>query len=326
MISREDLEYAIQKLNQEKCLKNMEHVRDEFLMKKQEFSLFKADHFESIRRQIDIKRETTIQRLISQNGDEIDRLNEQSETMIGQIEETEERFRTNFNRQLVHPFTEINFENENIQIQSIISNQNTDIDTLKNKFSQFNAKLNDAKWKLNIFVIFKQDLINSNKFVECKTDDSVGVLVLSSTFLDVAQIENIVFGSFHSFGSGVTNKLKVFNINSKCTLKTLSFNLGMVTCMTTMLDTYKVVIACQNDNSIRIWDLIEDKCVKTFQGHSTNNNQHETDFFVSKNFKYTLTIGSRLKMMFNQYPNIKSTHLDALEMSSRNDNGSGTKR
>ena len=72
MISREDLDYAILKLNQEKCLKNMEHVRDEFLMKKQEFSLFQAEHFESMRRQIDIKRETTIQRLISQNGDQID--------------------------------------------------------------------------------------------------------------------------------------------------------------------------------------------------------------------------------------------------------------
>ena len=267
MISREDLDFAILKLNQERCLKNMEHVRDEFIMKKQEFSLFQAEHFESMRRQIDIKRETTIQRLISQNGDQIDRLNEHSETMIRQIEETEERFRTNFNRQLVQPFTEINFENENTQIESIISsNQNIDIDTLKNKYSQYNAELNDAKWKLNIFEIFKQDLINSNKSVESKTDDNIGVLELSSTFLDVAQIENILFSSF---GNGVTNKLKIFNINSKCTLKTLSFNLGMVTCMTTMLDTYKVVIACQNDNSIRIWDLIEDKCVKTFQGHSS---------------------------------------------------------
>ena len=44
----------------------------------------------------------------------------------------------------------------------------------------------------------------------------------------------------------------------------------MVTCMTTMLDTFKVVIACQNDNNIRIWDLIEDKCVKTFQGHTSS--------------------------------------------------------
>ena len=281
MISKKDLECAVVKLNLEHSLKSIEEARDEFQSKINEFSLLQADHFESIRRQIDIRRETIIEKIMSKDDDDIsdtnetalNEINQQSNEMIKRIELTEETFRRNFNdlAKLSEPF----FSDENLEREkSLVSNALLDTsldnkDILKSIQNQYETKLNDIKWKLDIFKVLNQDLIQSNKFLPPPKDDenNLGKLETNSTYLKCGQIDNIVISTFGS------NKLKIFNVNTNAILKTLSYNDGhsnnggQVTCLT-MYDTYKLAIGCQKDNSIRIYSIINDKCLNIFTGHS----------------------------------------------------------
>ena len=57
------------KIKVEKVLKELENLILAFNQKIEEFSLTQADHFETIRRDIDIRRESLIQELVKQGKD-----------------------------------------------------------------------------------------------------------------------------------------------------------------------------------------------------------------------------------------------------------------
>ena len=89
----------------EKCLTDMESLIERLNMKINEFSLIQADHFENVRRDVDIKRETILNALLlnksSRDSEQmIGKINEQSERMIKQVEMAEREFRQSFNKEI----------------------------------------------------------------------------------------------------------------------------------------------------------------------------------------------------------------------------------
>ena len=89
------------KINVEKVLKELENLILAFNQKIEEFSLTQADHFETIRRDIDIRRESLIQELVKQGKDEdIKELNRKSEAMIEKVRKCEREFRQNFDQNI----------------------------------------------------------------------------------------------------------------------------------------------------------------------------------------------------------------------------------
>ena len=84
----------------EKCLSNMTSFIERFNLNINEFSFTQADHFENIRRDIDLKREIILNNLNHKDASSIQtfkQINEQSKAMVRQIEVTEQNFRQKFN-------------------------------------------------------------------------------------------------------------------------------------------------------------------------------------------------------------------------------------
>jgi hypothetical protein len=87
------------------CLDSMNNLTNELRQNIDEFSLVQANHFENVRRDIDIRRETLLQGLalgkeVLNETYVIENINEQSQKLIEQIEMAEKAFRQSFNREI----------------------------------------------------------------------------------------------------------------------------------------------------------------------------------------------------------------------------------
>jgi len=83
----------------------MNNLANELRQNIDEFSLVQANHFENVRRDIDIRRETLLHDLacgkeVLNETYEIENINDQSQKLIEQIEMAEKSFRQSFNREI----------------------------------------------------------------------------------------------------------------------------------------------------------------------------------------------------------------------------------
>lgn len=214
-----------------KKISEIDDILIRFTQKIAEFSLIQADHFESIRREIDIKRECLIQDIYLNKKIDLNRLNliqKQSHDMIKEIEQLENEFRSNFD--------------QNIKPNLIGKNSNLNL---------FDSRFLELKNNYKNFKLFEYDL-RRNKFVN-ENETSLGRLILFKNFFSTTneQILNIVIANYEY--EPWRNRISVFNLNTNSILKSLI--LEKVIDYHMFDDTTKV--ASFGDSLIQIWDLAE---------------------------------------------------------------------
>ena len=143
----------MQKLKEkfDSCMNEFQSLLDQINKKSEgEFLLKICDHFETLRNEIDIKREIVLEELIKENSkqERIEEIHELSERFIRSIESTEKEFRQNFTKEIQLFLNELQQDIEKMELEN--SNRNLSIITKKNVKKiqkQCESKLNHFKFK-----------------------------------------------------------------------------------------------------------------------------------------------------------------------------------
>lgn len=240
--------------NKEEFLEYVEFLRRKIEEKITEFSLTQTNHFESIRQQIDLRRQTLIQNLYIKNKIERDEcqlnallnnINMKSDEIIQEIQIAEEAFRQNFDRS-IKPYLFLPKQSE----------------ILEKRLDNFNIYIYDLK--RNRF-----ELPNNEENAQT-TDKGHGIvfgrLHLFKTFLNNESVNdaclNVVTSSFY------LNHIDIINLNTKSLIKSLIGHKDGVKCVVFYNENTRLISGSQ-DKTIKIWNLIEGECVKTLEGHKS---------------------------------------------------------
>ena len=157
----DDVNPVIQSLQNELSLlfQQLSEMVNELTRKVDEFSLTQADHFEGVRRCIDIHREILLQEAKSTSESMV----AHSLLMIKQVEEHEQAFRTNFNQHIRPYLTGLGLELEKPRWLHLT--EKSDLASITNLKLDLADKLYDVKRKLAGFRLFEYDL-KRNRFEE----------------------------------------------------------------------------------------------------------------------------------------------------------------
>jgi len=153
----------------EEILVRIQNQIDDLTLKMNEFSLEQADHFENIRRQIDIRRETIIDKacLIPNEAKSlrlIEKIQQQSKELIKQAEQGEEDFRNKYNRCIVPNLTKFRVEVEREQMVNVLRNIETISLELEKFKNEYETCLSGMQKRQTFFRLLKLDL-ESNRFL-----------------------------------------------------------------------------------------------------------------------------------------------------------------
>ena len=225
---------------EEKILsKKISDILIKFTEKIAEFSFIQADHFESIRREIDIKRECLIQEIYLNEKIDINRLN-LIQNMIKEIEQLEKEFRSNFDNNIKPSL-----------IGTHLDKNSNFFANFKTQLNLFDSRLLELKSNYKNFKLFEYDL-RRNKIVN-ENETSLGRLILFKNFFSTTNepILNILITNYEY--EPWRNRISIFNLNTNSILKSLIIE--KVIEYHVFDDSTKV--ASFGDSLIQIWDLAE---------------------------------------------------------------------
>ena len=221
-------------------LNNLEEILSELRSKSSEFALAQYDHFEDLRRQIDIRRETLV-----------DNINKISKAMISQVEESEIEFKKN------SFLNHLNYDQEVSRLKTV---PNT-----SPKFKvQYDSILQEIQDRLKHFENKKETLGNykfetNGNFVS----ESFGFLNLDKKYINLITCSSTDLDS--SYISDLDREINVFNLNTNSVIKTLSGHKEMVYCLEIYQKTK--LVSGSADKTLKVWDLKTGTCLKTLAGH-----------------------------------------------------------
>ena len=219
---------------------------DAIQMKLDEFSLVQADHFASVRNDIDIRRETLIDAYergvkssVITSKKDLKELQKKSDEMMKQLELAEEDFRNNFIKNL-KPHLELNTKTDEI---------------LREKFTKF-------------FQLLVYDLCR-NKFKPSNTElKSLGKLKVYKPYyvnvdeLTRDEIQNVIICSNDKF------KIEILNMNIGCKIRHFLGHTNDIECLIRYGE--DKLISASRDETIRVWNLVNGECEKTLRGHTNS--------------------------------------------------------
>jgi TRAP-type mannitol/chloroaromatic compound transport system permease small subunit len=231
----------------------LESKLNEHAEKCAEFSLTQADHFENIRRDIDIARETLLQKIYdnnkSVNSSKEEQIQKQSIDMIKQVECTEEAFRANINREIQRK------QNDLISIVCDFDlNEQRNLENIQNHKLKIESRLDLVQKQLNRFKLFEYDLVR-NKFQHASKNDknndesNLGQLFLFKTFLTEDSQHLITYAK-------ECNEIQIWDVN---TASLIDKRYSKVTCF--CLDEKTSIICGFNLGEIKIYDISSNRQV-----------------------------------------------------------------
>jgi hypothetical protein len=153
----------------EEILDKVQNQIDDLTLKMNEFSLEQANHFENIRREIDIRRETIIEKayLIPNEANSlklIEKIQQQSDQLIKLTEKGEEDFRNKYNSCIVPNLIKFNVETERERMAKVLRDTETISLELEKFKNEYETCLSNMQKKQKIFKLLKLDL-ESNRFL-----------------------------------------------------------------------------------------------------------------------------------------------------------------
>jgi hypothetical protein len=229
----------------------LEAMSNEYNDKILEFSLKQADHFENLRRDIDIARETLLLEIYEtkkNNGNYLEQIQKQSEDMIKQIELLEEAFRSNFNKELKK--TQVNLAST-----SNIDNLNDlNLSQMQNLKATYGTLLERSQRNLNRFKLFEYDLVR-NKFDAIESNSNASDLLLGRVYLFnnflTDDSQHVITCAKESY------EVEIWDVG---TSSLISKPFNKVTCF--ILDETTKIVCGYKCGDISIWDITTNKQVK----------------------------------------------------------------
>ena len=241
----------------------LESKLSEYAEKCAEFSLTQADHFENIRRDIDIARETLLQEIYdnnSVNSSKEEQIQKQSIDMIKQVECTEEAFRANFNREIQRK------KNDLVSIVCDFDlNEQRNLENIQNHKLKIESRLEFVQKNINRFKLFEYDLVR-NKFQHASKNDesneaNLGQVILFNTFLTEDSQHLITYAK-------ECNEIQIWDVD---TSTLIDKRYTKVTCF--CLDEKTNIICGYNLGEIKIYDISSNRQV--FFNYIFRYKQHE---------------------------------------------------
>jgi len=263
------------KLIAESKLLELERLASNLNTKINEFILTQNDHFNNIKNEVDIKRETLIQNLYQANQEDIesvnyilDEVNGTSAEMIAQIEQTEEGFRKNFEQIKLELTKEIDFwlHNERLKFQACFREPTLTAVSIQTLINDYDTKQANVLKRIKNFRLFEYDLVK-NKFqtyTNSKSDfRSFGRLELYQKYH--ASLNDEIQNVFATHWN--TKEISLFNLNTNSIVQSLQGHTDGIWCLILYDESSKLITASE-DTSIKIWDIKSCECIQTLLGHS----------------------------------------------------------
>jgi hypothetical protein len=255
----------------------LESKLSEYAEKCAEFSLTQADHFENIRRDIDIARETRLQEIYennnSANNSKEEQIQKQSIDMIKQVECTEEAFRANFNREIQRK------QNDLVSIACDFDlNEQRNLENIQNHKLKIESRLEFVQKQLNRFKLFEYDLVR-NKFQHASKNDenndeaNLDQVILFNTFLTEDSQHLITYAK-------ECNEIQIWDVN---TSTLIDKRYSKVTCF--CLDEQTNIICGFNLGEIKIYDISSNRQV-ILNYNIFINKQHVKPKFEFRSLKF----------------------------------------
>ena len=228
----------------------------EYAEKCAEFSLTQADHFENIRRDIDIARETLLQHIYdnaesnsgSMKNFKEEQIQKKSIDMIKQVECTEEAFRANFNREILLK------KNDLVSIVCDLDlDEQRNLEKIQNHKLKIESRLEFVQKQLNRFKLFEYDLVRNKFQPASKNDESnetnMGPLFLFNIFLTEDSQHLITYAK-------ECNEIQIWDVS---TSSLIDKRYTKVTCF--CLDGKTNIICGFNLGEIKIYDISSNRQV-----------------------------------------------------------------
>ena len=214
------------------------------LVEKRNFELFNNDHFDNLRRLIDLRREVL-------KSDICEKIDEIALDMIEKTKEIEAKFNKSHNEIIIakqdfekerksinEEFRKLNISMEHIQQLKVTQKENIKIIEAKLK----NIKTLKEKIKLCSFKVISNSLNNSlfgklnlnhkQKLISCSDDETI----------------------------------KSWDLETNECLKILNGHTASISCLERVSNDQ--IISCSRDKTIKLWNIDTGDCIKTFHGHS----------------------------------------------------------
>jgi WD40 repeat protein len=275
----------------EKLLYDLDILSNKFSNKISKFSLLQYNHFNEIKNEIDIKRETLLMhannmlaKTYNTNSDDeelgqklMDNIHKTSAEMIEKIECAENNFKNNLNRLI--PNLE-SFNTDKMFLEKLLgqTNENSSSSSHENVIKDFTFKIKDAKKKLENFILLEYDLskykfhssgefdkimeLSSVEFLRHPFDwNSFGRLELAKDLVKSLseEILNVFACSLN------LNELELWNLNTGALVKSLHGHTSGITCFVFYENN---ILTASCDHTIKIWDFKSNLCSKTLRGHT----------------------------------------------------------
>jgi len=231
-------------------LEQMEKLQNDHEEKLNEFTTAVVDHFNSLKNEIDIRRETVLEEMHNKNNNEDEEtLLKESSELIERTEQGEETFLRNSNQKIKSYRDEVNLEHERNQISEFFRKTQLSKLDLENLENDVNFKLMSLKDNLKRFDSF-QLLLEQNYFKPHANNNRLGEL-----FVNANEIRIVIFVRKSS------KVIEIYNLFTGKLIHQLTGHTKRVTCAS-LYDRNKLVSGRQ-DGSIKFWDLQTGKCSKT---------------------------------------------------------------
>ena len=209
----------------EELFHKMGNILDKLDTRISNFAVTQFDHFEQIRREIDIKRETILQQIVSECENDTTKINKTSIEMIRDVERFEAEFKRNFEQEIKPHLSIINIDKEKAFLVEFFREPNLNLDSLSILKSKYEQKFNDLHKRLLNFNLYEYDLKRNRFILEENEEDilSLGRLVLNEKFVKFEHIQNIAIADF--------NVINVHNLNTSSIVKKFKGHTKEIECI-----------------------------------------------------------------------------------------------
>jgi WD40 repeat protein len=226
-----------------KCFIDMDRLLNAFKAKTAEIQAIQTDHFVNVRKSIDTRRESLIQKI-----------NQLSEETIKKVNESEEKLKKLVAENNVGN-VESDIQKESQNLFELFRNPNLAIQSIEKYRSEVEQKQKEIELKFNKFESIKSELT-------------------TITFESKVNFDNQVFGDLNIQEDDTCKNLitcywnksliNIWDMNTNSLKKTLSGHSQGVRCLR-VYENFKL-ISGGRDNLIKIWDLNTGLCIRTLTG------------------------------------------------------------
>ena len=260
-------EKRVLKLNFEQNFERFEEILSNLKVKICGFSLKQADHFENLRRDVDIKRESLIQDIYlkRKSYNDLEFIQTKSNDMIKQIVDFENEFRSNFEKKIKPNLLNFDLEKERKNMEEILRRPSF-FSSLENQLNLFEKKFWEIEKNSKNFKLFEYDL-KRNTFENEKEDEkNLGRFVLFKNFINNVNepILNLLINNYE-YEPKWRNRLSLLNLNTNSIVKSLT--LDNVMDYTMLGEDSTKVVSYGKIFDIQIWNFADHQktCIKTFK-------------------------------------------------------------